>query len=295
MHRAAHLFVEQDVFGVALDAIVGPDADFAQASSAWVGVEDGVEEVFAALGAGFHDQAVLERERDAIHLTALVDGGKLVPDTAVDAVLDRRREDLAVGHVFLAVGGLPDASGRTEGEVGVRADDANVRARFEPGFQGRQPRRHFGPVDVGGAVQEIGVLAERHLRLLGQGIGGVVAQDPADVFDDLIHDGPARDHRLGQTRRVGVGQCACVFSRADADGHLDRVGLKLRNRIEKLELLIASLGQEYLLGLLETHIQPRVPARRQDAPVAGHQQRLSIGGAVDDDQVARTDFGRVLH
>src|SRR5215211_4736078 len=105
MDRSADLLVEQDLAGPGGDPVVGADAELAEPAGALVGVEHLDQELLALLGAGVDDLAALEPEADARDLTARIARRQVEGDLALGGVLDRTGEELAVGHVVLAVGG----------------------------------------------------------------------------------------------------------------------------------------------------------------------------------------------
>ena len=80
-------------------AVVGADAELAEAAGALVGVEQLDQELLAALGARVDDLAGLEAQPHAGDLAPADHGRQVEGDLALDRVLDRAGEELAVGHV----------------------------------------------------------------------------------------------------------------------------------------------------------------------------------------------------
>src|SRR3954468_2620324 len=72
VHRPADLLVEQDLLGAGGDAVVGSDAELAEAARARVGVEHLEQQLLATIGGGVLDAAVLEAELDPRHLATAV-------------------------------------------------------------------------------------------------------------------------------------------------------------------------------------------------------------------------------
>ena len=103
MHGAADLLVEQHLARPPVDPVVRADPELAEAAGALVGVEQADQELLAALGGRVDDLAGLEAKAHAGDLAAADHRGQVERDLALDRVLDRRREELAVGHVVLAV------------------------------------------------------------------------------------------------------------------------------------------------------------------------------------------------
>src|SRR3954454_21144814 len=70
VHGAADLLVEEDRADGAVDAVVGADAQLAQAPGSVVGGQRAAQVLLAVLGAGGHDLAVAQLELDAAHVDA---------------------------------------------------------------------------------------------------------------------------------------------------------------------------------------------------------------------------------
>ena len=102
MEAAGDLLVEQNVLHRVGDVRVKADGELADVARAFIGVEDLVELLAVALARGFDDLAVLEDEADVLEALAVVDGGRVVLQHAVDTVADGRGEAFAVGDVLLA-------------------------------------------------------------------------------------------------------------------------------------------------------------------------------------------------
>ena len=105
MKAAGDLLVEQNVLHCVGDVRVKADGELADVARAFIGVEDLVELLAVALARGFDDLAVLEDQADVLEALAVVDGGRVVLQHAVDTVAYGRGEALAVGDVLLAAAG----------------------------------------------------------------------------------------------------------------------------------------------------------------------------------------------
>src|SRR4051812_4546051 len=103
MQGATDLFVEEGVTRVALDLKVRADRAFAEEAAALVAVEHADQEVFAFVGAGIDDFAVLESKPRALHFAAVINGGEAEVDLTVDAVDHRAGEDFAVGKILVPI------------------------------------------------------------------------------------------------------------------------------------------------------------------------------------------------
>ena len=119
VERSRDLLVEEDVLHRVGDVRVEADGELADVARALVGVEDLVELLAVALAGGLDDLAVLEDEADVLEALAVVDGGSVVLEHAVDAVAHGRGEALAVGDVVLAAAGDDADALDREGQVGL--------------------------------------------------------------------------------------------------------------------------------------------------------------------------------
>ena len=126
-----------------------------------------------------------------------MDGGEAEGDVAVDPVLDRAGEDLAVGEVLGAVAVDPGPAGDAELQVGVGGDDVQfsllaqqIDQALLPVADG-PPRGHWvSLVEVAGAEDEILVLGQAHLGVLGERLGGELGAAPVEVAGGCpLHEG----------------------------------------------------------------------------------------------------------
>src|ERR671920_1339357 len=101
------LLVEERRADRAVDAEVRADADLAEAAGALVGRQRALQIVLAALGGRRDDEPVAELQLDAGDVDPRRRGGDVEADAPVRARLVRPGEDLAAGHVALAVGVHP--------------------------------------------------------------------------------------------------------------------------------------------------------------------------------------------
>src|SRR5438094_300384 len=100
---AAHFFVEEDVFGAAVDTGVVAEGEFAEVTSTVVDVEHVQEVVLTLAGTGFVNFTFAENEADAFNGAAIVGGGDVELDDAVGTVFNGTGEKFAAGEVAFAV------------------------------------------------------------------------------------------------------------------------------------------------------------------------------------------------
>ena len=122
VHGAADLLVEQDVAGPAVDPVVGADAELAQAARALVGVEQADQVLLAALGARRRrpcpTRSEAARPRPRARRPSPAGGSVTSPSTESSTGAG---EELAVGHVALAVAGMNLRPAIPRRDVGARA------------------------------------------------------------------------------------------------------------------------------------------------------------------------------
>ena len=115
-------------------------------SGSGVGIEDFVEGGFVSVAVGLDDFAVFEAEAHAIEGDAVVDGGCVVGDGAVDAVANGGGVDLAIGHVAVAAAGDGGDAFDGEAEVCAGAGDADAVCGFHECFKVQHGFFHGGVV-----------------------------------------------------------------------------------------------------------------------------------------------------
>src|SRR4051812_13669101 len=250
--RAADLLVEEDRADRAVDAVVGAEAELAQAPRAVVRAQRLAQVGLAALGARLDHLAVAEHERDPGDVDPGRRRGDVEEDAPVGARLVRPGEDLARGHVALAVGVDPRAPGDAQRQVGPVGFDADLPRRLQPRDQrvleGAQPApladRVLGAEEqrAGDEALEVG---EAQAGLLGAGLRRPQRRAPALLEHRLAHlAAPAGQPRdaLG----VDARERARVLRRLDADRRVALLGLAQRQRRELVELLFARVRVEAL-------------------------------------------------
>src|SRR5260221_1762877 len=300
---AANLLVEQDLAGAAFGPVVVADPEPAEAGGAGVGVERFQQVLPAALGVGIDDHTGLEAQANAGDLAATYHRRQVEADLALDRVLDRAREELAVGHVVAAVAGDELAAGDAEPDVGPGRRHSYLLVAFDPL---RQPLRLLrGPlpgaerIAVGGqasAVVEVFVVGQAHLRLGGVGAGGVEREAPAEialgaalhrprhqVAGDRLAQGLALGRDPAELTRVGAGP--------DRDPHVGVVDHPLGEGRDPFQLGVGGVLEVGGDLAVEGDVEDRVGARLQHLLVDRQQQRRSGALAVDRDDLARLDLG----
>src|SRR5207302_9418114 len=109
-------------------------------------------------------------------------------DLAVDRVFDGAREKFAVGHVVVAVGGDERAPTDVEREISAGTLEPDLLLAVDP--LGEAPRLlrlllpgcdRIRAIAQAGAVVEVLVVGERHLRLGGVGVRWEEREAPAKL------------------------------------------------------------------------------------------------------------------
>ena len=85
VHRAADLLIEERVLREALDAVVRPEGEFADAARARIGIQQFDEIILPTCGGRLRDDAVLKGEADVLDLAPAEVRGIGEVDVAVDA------------------------------------------------------------------------------------------------------------------------------------------------------------------------------------------------------------------
>src|SRR6266498_233503 len=306
VHRPADLLVEERVVGEAVDLVVEPEGDLTEAAGALVDVQQRLEELLAAGGLGADDLAALEAEADVLDLAAPEQRGEREADLALRRRLERARVDLAVGHVVAPVGGLPAPAFDAEPEVGVWTADADLARLAERVGASVELLAHavpvghrvFGALDVAGAEDEVLVLLERHLGVLG--VRGGREDDPAPAqlaggdplpapFGELAARGDQALVTVGRDAAEG----ARVRLRPDGDDRVDELDLGGRDRREKLELLIVALLDEELLQLLQLDVRVRMAPGSERGPIELDRERRCHRRHLDPEDLPRLEPERV--
>ena len=114
------LFVVEDTPGEAIDAAIEPEPQLAQPPGAGVEIEHRQQVIFTLSGLCFDDLPLVKLEADSDQLAAIAADGETAAQAAGGGIFDGPGEDLAGGHVPLAVRVDPGAPGDREGQVGVR-------------------------------------------------------------------------------------------------------------------------------------------------------------------------------
>src|SRR5919108_2898935 len=110
MDGAADLLVEEDVLREGRHRVVEAERELPDPARALVEPDHLLQEIRAAGRLGRDHLAALEPEANVVDLACAEDGRVRESDLALNARLDRRREDLAVGKVLLALRADPRAA-----------------------------------------------------------------------------------------------------------------------------------------------------------------------------------------
>ena len=205
----------------AVDAEVRADADLAEPGGAVVGGERGrAGTPRRARRAPRPRGRASKRSVDPLDRHAARARRDRVADRALGGVLERAGEDLAGGHVALAVGVDPGAARRRAARRSVPS--ASMRSSLAPREPLDQPRLRVVQLAPGGdrvvaveeqrALDERGEVAGRHARLLRAGRRRPHRPAPAPLHRQLAQRLP-RARRARQPRRVDARQLARVLGR----------------------------------------------------------------------------------
>src|SRR5438034_6994584 len=116
VHRAADLLVEEDVAREAVDLVVQPERSLTKNARPRVHVDERLEERVPVAGFGVDDPTTLEAQPNVLDAAPLEDRRKREANVAFGLRFDRARKDLPIGHVQLAVGGEPIATGEVDAQ-----------------------------------------------------------------------------------------------------------------------------------------------------------------------------------
>src|SRR5262245_49447207 len=307
VNRAADLLVEERVVREPVDLVVEPERDLAEPARAVVQAQHGVEVLTAPVGLGGHDPAALEAQPDPVDLAAVEERGEAEADLALGDRFERAGVDLAVGHVVAAVRGLPGPALDADLQVGARADDAQLARLGERGRAGRKVVVHPPPVrdrvtrllDVARAEDEALVLGERHLGVLSVGLRRELGAAPAELA--ARHPLPAALRELlrrGDQPLVPLGvdpaQRPRVRVAPDGDDRVDLLELRLRDRRDEVQLLVAALLEQQLGDALRLDVDVRVRARSKRGPVQLDCECSRDGRRVDAQHLSGLEAERVV-
>src|SRR5918994_5618692 len=223
--RAVHLLVEERVLHVALDAGIAADPVLAEDPRALVTVELREERLLVARRRRLDDLAALVAHPDVLDQIRLLVRGVLdEADRALGRLLDRAVEDLAAGHVRVAVVDLALAPREAESEIGLGAHDPDVIGLVEAILDPFHLLALSVPVEEDGAVEEVLERLVRQAGLLGEGGAGEAAGHPRDLHPQP----PLEELRVGLVERVAllrrdVGAGARVLRRAEQHPGVDVV------------------------------------------------------------------------
>ena len=124
-------------------------------------------------------------------------------------------------------------------------------------------------MDQASPIDEIFELAERHLRILSEGLGRVEGPGPAQLFlsrplEQSVGERPHRHCPAGLLGRVGIGEPLGVRIRPDSDVCVDLFNDILHKRRDVIKLGIAGIGVQKLLCLFQLNLQKRVSTALQN-------------------------------
>ncbi len=171
--------------GEFVDLEVRADGKLTQIACACVSFEHFEQIILVFVGAGLFHTTVGEGQLRAFDSHAAIDSRVCELDPAIDRVLDRAGENLAIGHIVCAAGIQECATLDRERQVNVGSTQDNLVFAlhkihgcllvFSDLFPVSDRIRFVG---VHSAEDKISILLKTHLRILGIAIGGIQCGDP---------------------------------------------------------------------------------------------------------------------
>ena len=206
----------------------------------------------------------------------------------------RAGEDLARGHVALAVGVDPGAALDVQRDVGARGRlelqlARSLQALDELGLEGAQlapcPHRvrlveEQRPCDEG---LEVG---EAHARLLGAGLRRPQRRAPA-LAHRLVAQRLARAGRAGEPLGVDADERARVLRRLDAELRVGALGLGEGDLGEHVEMAVERMAMKRRRRAGQLDAQQRPGVAFEDRALDLEQQRLGERRRAHEDLLAR--------
>lgn len=155
MEGTANFFVEEGIEHGMEDTIVGSEGPFPDIACAGIGIEDLIESFGGIAAVGVFDATVLQFEANAFEDGALIAGGGIELDGAIDAVADWGGEDFAVGNVtFTGAGNDWDIADR-EPQICAWGGDVDLVGGFHAGFEWLQVAGHAGIIGCADIKEEV--------------------------------------------------------------------------------------------------------------------------------------------
>src|ERR1041384_5238 len=147
------------------------------------------QEVLPLVRFGFDHPAVFELQAHAVNLASAVNSGETEVDVPFDTVLNGTGKDLAVGKILLAIAVDPATTFAPVTDIGVFSDNANLACAVEEVRKRLLVLRDAFPgrdgilvIEMPGAVHEVLVLLQRHLRILRAGMTRPLRANPTRRF-----------------------------------------------------------------------------------------------------------------
>ena len=211
MDRPAHLFVKQHIARETVDAKVGPDADLAQARGAFVDGEQRLEQLFTPAARASTTLPPLKVSRMSSTSLAVRDRGKLnrmwpSAESSTGPVKISPSGKLCSPSALIhlrpptrKVRSVPSPTIRNVSKALIAST-----SRFCSSLTCRQAATGSSSVTRARPEHKFGVILQRHTRLLGGRVGGILGHAPAQLpFGGPFHKDPAE-----LRRRLGAGGLA---------------------------------------------------------------------------------------
>src|SRR5205085_750210 len=103
VNGSTHLFIEENVFGAAIDSHVVAKSELAEVTCTRIQFKHLPEVLLPLPGIGLNHSTFTEDKTDTLRCATIVGGGNVELDDPMSAVLNRACEEFATGEVALAV------------------------------------------------------------------------------------------------------------------------------------------------------------------------------------------------
>jgi hypothetical protein len=189
VNRPADFLIEECVLGKSLDSTIGPEGELSHIACPFVGPQHLRQELLIFSRRSFDHFPFFELESDILDLTSIVAGRISIFDIPIHALLDGAGENLSIGKVLVPVAVYPLPACNFELKIGIRANDMDFPGLVQPINEALLLFRDFPPglnwirfMDETTVIDEVFELAERHFRVLSEGLGRVEGTGPTQLL-----------------------------------------------------------------------------------------------------------------